>query len=42
MVGVSPASQAMNCRAPISSEEASGWASDAEGGNVGHAPIVYN
>lgn len=42
LTDVSPASQAMNCRAPISNEEASGWAFDAEGGNVGHAPIVYS
>ena len=31
----------VRCRAPISNEEASGWASHAEGGGVGQAPVAY-
>ena len=38
LADVSPASQAVRCRAPISNGEASGWASHAEGGNVSQAP----
>ena len=34
LTDVSPASQDVRCRAPISNGEASGWASHAEGGNV--------
>ena len=37
LADISPASQAMRCRAPISNEEASGWASHVEGGNVSQA-----
>ena len=33
LTDVSPASQAMRCRAAISNGKASGWASHAEGGN---------
>ena len=42
LTDVSPASQAMRCRAPISNGEASGWASHVEGGNVSQAPVAYN
>ena len=42
LTDVSPASQAMRCRTPISNGEASGWASHAEGGNVGQAPVTYS
>ena len=41
LTDVSPASQAVRCRAPISNGEASGWASHAEGGNVSQAPVAY-
>ena len=42
LTDVLPASQCMRCRAPISNREASGWASHAEGGNVGQAPVAYS
>ena len=38
LIDVLPASQSMRCRALISNREASGWASHAEGGNIGQAP----
>ena len=38
LTNISPTSQDMNYRAPISNEETSGWASQAEGGNVSQAP----
>ena len=42
LTDVSPASQAMRCRTPISNGEASGCASHPEGGNVGQAPVAYS
>ncbi len=38
LTDVSPTSQDIRCRAPISNGESSGWASHAEGGNVSQAP----
>ena len=38
LTDVSPASQDVRCRSPISNGEASGWTSHAEGGNVSQAP----
>lgn len=42
LTDVSPASQTMMCRGPISNEEASRWESYAEEGNVGQAPVAYS
>ena len=42
LTDVSPASQAIRYRTPISNGEASGCASHAEGGNVGQAPVAYS
>ena len=41
LIDVSPASQAVRCRAPISNGEASGWVLHAEGENVSQAPVAY-